>query len=36
MQAGRGLARERKVIALRYGLAESEPKTLEEIGRTLA
>jgi RNA polymerase primary sigma factor len=27
--------RERKVIALRYGLAESEPKTLEEIGRTL-
>jgi RNA polymerase primary sigma factor len=35
----RGLAalsdRERKVIALRYGLADSEPKTLEEIGRTL-
>ncbi len=35
----RGLAalseRERKVIALRYGLKESEPKTLEEIGRTL-
>ena len=35
----RGLAalsdRERKVIALRYGLCDSEPKTLEEIGRTL-
>jgi RNA polymerase primary sigma factor len=35
----RGLAalsdRERKVIALRYGLADSEPRTLEEIGRTL-
>src|SRR5438876_8541834 len=35
----RGLAalseRERKVVALRYGLADSEPKTLEEIGRTL-
>src|SRR6187431_3601985 len=27
--------RERKVIALRYGLADLEPKTLEEIGRTL-
>src|SRR5580765_6311896 len=35
----RGLAalsdRERKVICLRYGLGGSEPKTLEEIGRTL-
>ena len=35
----RGLAaladRERKVIGLRYGLGDSEPKTLEEIGRTL-
>jgi RNA polymerase primary sigma factor len=35
----RGLAalseRERKVLALRYGLADSEPKTLEEIGRQL-
>jgi RNA polymerase primary sigma factor len=35
----RGLAalsdRERKVICLRYGLADLEPKTLEEIGRTL-
>ncbi len=35
----RGLAalsdRERKVICLRYGLADHEPKTLEEIGRTL-
>src|SRR6267143_333916 len=27
--------RERKVVALRYGLADSEPKTLEEIGKTL-
>jgi len=35
----RGLAalsdRERKVICLRYGLADLEPKTLEEIGRRL-
>jgi RNA polymerase primary sigma factor len=35
----RGLAalsdRERKVICLRYGIADAEPKTLEEIGRTL-
>ncbi len=35
----RGLAalsdRERNVICLRYGIADSEPKTLEEIGRTL-
>jgi len=35
----RGLAalseRERQVITLRYGIANSEPKTLEEIGRTL-
>jgi RNA polymerase primary sigma factor len=35
----RGLAalsdRERKVLALRYGLADAEPKTLEEIGRQL-
>ena len=35
----RGLAalteRERKVLALRYGLADSEPRTLEEIGRLL-
>ena len=35
----RGLAalsdRERKVICLRYGLGGSDPKTLEEIGRTL-
>ena len=35
----RGLAalsdRERKVLALRYGLGEAEPKTLEEIGRRL-
>src|SRR5204863_5681441 len=28
--------RERQVIILRYGLADSEPKTLEEIGRRLA
>jgi RNA polymerase primary sigma factor len=27
--------RERQVVILRYGLAESEPKTLEEIGRRL-
>ena len=27
--------RERKVLELRYGLDESEPKTLEEIGRRL-
>ena len=27
--------RERQVIALRYGLADHEPKTLEEIGRRL-
>jgi len=27
--------RERQVVTLRYGLAESEPKTLEEIGRRL-
>jgi RNA polymerase primary sigma factor len=27
--------RERQVIILRYGLADSEPKTLEEIGRRL-
>jgi RNA polymerase primary sigma factor len=35
----RGLAalseRERKVLALRYGLCDAEPKTLEEIGRQL-
>jgi RNA polymerase primary sigma factor len=35
----RGLAalseRERKVICLRYGLADLEPRTLEEIGRAL-
>ena len=35
----RGLAalsdRERQVICLRYGIADAEPKTLEEIGRTL-
>jgi RNA polymerase primary sigma factor len=35
----RGLAalsdRERQVICLRYGIADSEPRTLEEIGRTL-
>src|SRR6266511_1237351 len=35
----RGLAalseRERQVITLRYGIANSEPKTLEDIGRTL-
>ena len=35
----RGLAalseRERKVLALRYGLTDAEPKTLEEIGRSL-
>jgi RNA polymerase primary sigma factor len=35
----RGLAalseRERKVLALRYGLTDAEPKTLEEIGRQL-
>jgi RNA polymerase primary sigma factor len=35
----RGLAalteRERKVLALRYGLADAEPRTLEEIGRLL-
>jgi RNA polymerase primary sigma factor len=28
--------RERQVIILRYGLADAEPKTLEEIGRRLA
>jgi RNA polymerase primary sigma factor len=28
--------RERHVLILRYGLADSEPKTLEEIGRRLA
>ena len=27
--------RERQVILLRYGLADQEPKTLEEIGRRL-
>ncbi len=27
--------RERQVVSLRYGLADSEPKTLEEIGRRL-
>jgi RNA polymerase primary sigma factor len=27
--------RERTVIVLRYGLYDSEPKTLEEIGRRL-
>ena len=27
--------RERQVIVLRYGLIDSEPKTLEEIGRRL-
>ena len=27
--------RERQVVTLRYGLADSEPKTLEEIGRRL-
>ena len=27
--------RERQVVVLRYGLAETEPKTLEEIGRRL-
>jgi RNA polymerase primary sigma factor len=27
--------RERQVIVLRYGLADAEPKTLEEIGRRL-
>ena len=27
--------RERQVIILRYGLVDSEPKTLEEIGRRL-
>jgi RNA polymerase primary sigma factor len=27
--------RERQVVVLRYGLADSEPKTLEEIGRRL-
>src|SRR5204862_6463270 len=27
--------RERKVLILRYGLDDSEPKTLEEIGRRL-
>jgi RNA polymerase primary sigma factor len=27
--------REREVVVLRYGLADSEPKTLEEIGRRL-
>ena len=27
--------RERQVLILRYGLADSEPKTLEEIGRRL-
>ena len=28
-------AREREVLALRYGLDDYEPKTLEEIGRRL-
>jgi RNA polymerase primary sigma factor len=28
-------ARERHVLALRYGLAGTEPRTLEEIGQTL-
>jgi RNA polymerase primary sigma factor len=28
-------SRDRKVLVLRYGLAEEEPKTLEEIGRVL-
>jgi RNA polymerase sigma factor (sigma-70 family) len=28
--------RERQVIILRYGLADAEPKTLEEIGRRLS
>jgi len=28
--------RERKVLILRYGLGDSEPKTLEEIGHGLA
>ncbi|HET9508844.1 MAG TPA: sigma-70 family RNA polymerase sigma factor, partial [Gaiellaceae bacterium] len=27
--------RERQVVVLRYGLADAEPKTLEEIGRRL-
>ncbi|MDP8910546.1 MAG: RNA polymerase subunit sigma, partial [Actinomycetota bacterium] len=27
--------RERQVLVLRYGLDNTEPKTLEEIGRTL-
>ena len=27
--------RERQVVTLRYGLADAEPKTLEEIGRRL-
>jgi RNA polymerase primary sigma factor len=27
--------RERQVLILRYGLTDSEPKTLEEIGRRL-
>jgi RNA polymerase primary sigma factor len=27
--------RERQVVVLRYGLTDSEPKTLEEIGRRL-
>ena len=27
--------REREVVVLRYGLADAEPKTLEEIGRRL-
>jgi RNA polymerase primary sigma factor len=27
--------RERQVVILRYGLADAEPKTLEEIGRRL-
>jgi RNA polymerase primary sigma factor len=35
-QALRALSdRERQVVVLRYGLADAEPKTLEEIGRRL-
>ena len=34
-RVGRASDRERKVLALRYGLGEAEPKTLEEIGRRL-
>jgi RNA polymerase primary sigma factor len=36
MEALRALTdRERQVVVLRYGLTDSEPKTLEEIGRRL-